>query len=47
MYELILLNLKTNKNFIQKFDSLYFLEKYKKSIKYSKTIKIISEFKNY
>ena len=45
MYELIILNLKTNTKFSKTFKSLYFLNNFKKKCKYSKEIKIIAEYK--
>lgn len=45
MYELIILNLKTNEKFTKQFTSLYLLNDFKKKCKYSQNIKIIGEFK--
>jgi hypothetical protein len=45
MYEVVILNLKTNTTFKKTFSSLYLLDKFKKKVKYSTKIKIIAEFK--
>lgn len=45
MYELIILNLKTNEKFTKQFASLYLLDDFKKKCTYSQNIKIIGEFK--
>lgn len=45
MFELIILNLKTNKRFIKSFESEYILNKFIKKAKYSNEIKIISVLK--
>lgn len=46
MFELIILNLKTNEKFSKIFNSEYLMNKFIKKAKYSKEIKIIGEFKN-
>ncbi len=44
-YEVIVLELATNKKFKRKFKSEYFLNKFKNKCKYSKKVKIVAEFK--
>lgn len=46
MYEVTILNLKTNEKFVKYFDSLYLLEKFKNKCKHSKNIQITAIFKN-
>lgn len=42
MYEVIVLNLKTNKEFKRAFSSPYLLNQYLKKIRYSKHLKLLS-----
>lgn len=46
MYELVLLNLKTNQKFSKIFNSEFLLKDFKRKCKKSKNIRIIAEFKN-
>lgn len=45
MYELVILNLKSNQKFSKNFYSFFLLNQFKKKVKYSKTLKIIAELK--
>ena len=47
MFELIILNLKTNEKFSKFFDSEYLMDKFVKKAKYSNEIKIIGNFRRF
>lgn len=47
MFELIILNLKTNEKFSKFFDSEYLMNKFVKKAKYSNEIKIIGNFRRF